>query len=104
MDWKEIFKEHGLNGGRKLCAQYDFSIEKAHSPTIKIFVWELWNGSFYATTDHEIQNPGQGSPYRELNPHSTEEEALENAISAIKMFLKRPYDDIKFIPVLFNDL
>lgn len=97
MDWKEEFKSHGLHSGRKLCTQYEFSIDKANSPIIKIYVWEQFNGYFFATTDHSIQNADQGSPSRQENAHSTAEQALKSALSSLMMFVKEPYDKIKFI-------
>jgi hypothetical protein len=97
MDWKEEFKSRGLPSGRRLHSQYEFTIEKASSPKIKVYLWEQADGYYFATTDHSIQNSKQGTPSRELNVHSTAEEALRCAIGGITKFVQEPFDKIRFI-------
>jgi hypothetical protein len=108
MDWKTIFNRHKseINSFQKinlrntktfkrLHSKYEFTLKQINQ-TIKINIWENFDGTFTGLTNYSIKNKTQLSHYRDYHFYDTPEEALEKSISGITMYYKPPYNQIDF--------
>ena len=95
MDWKEATEYKNICSIRKLLTTYELEVSHINL-TVKINIWEDSRGYFYGYTNYLFKKPKDGDYYRNENPSSSTEEALQMAIWGIADTISLPAEEIMY--------
>jgi hypothetical protein len=102
-EWWDVvpFKDL-IQEAQKLIGVYFFRV-KGIPRKIKVTVKEYSTGDYLGTTDCQIQNPSQASPYRHSSPSPTAEDAVQKALTGIIWYLPKDLEELEKTLVVFDD-